>query len=252
MQTEETDLNDPRPTGLTIGLGMGANPDLVRMEAKLFEDNGIGKVRLFESPGEMVEALISKEIAAAVRGTLPAGPSMQALKTKLWLDKVMRAAMMEDSLGRLFFLYPVGIDEGRGRKEKVEAVRLMAPLIQRLGTPPKIAVLAGGRLEDRGRSKEIARSLDAAADVVSTLNEKGLDAENHGICIENALLGCNIVIAPDGISGNLVWRSLHYLGGCEVHGAPVLNTEHVFIDTSRARASYMSALMLAATLAQGD
>ncbi len=42
-------------------------------------------------------------------------------------------------------------------------------------------------------------------------------------------------IAPDGISGNIMFRTMHLVDGCISMGAPILNLDKVFIDTSRAR-----------------
>ncbi|MDL5501593.1 MAG: methyltransferase, partial [Candidatus Methanoperedens sp.] len=54
---------------------------------------------------------------------------------------------------------------------------------------------------------------------------------------------------PDGISGNLIFRTLVFLGGGYGHGAPVL-MEKVFVDTSRVGGHYTRAIMLASALVQ--
>jgi predicted methyltransferase MtxX (methanogen marker protein 4) len=56
------------------------------------------------------------------------------------------------------------------------------------------------------------------------------------------------VIAPDGITGNLIFRTLALLGGGRGHGAPVVNIDRIFVDTSRASADYTNAIMLAKSL----
>jgi len=68
------------------------------------------------------------------------------------------------------------------------------------------------------------------------------------ILIENAIETCGLIIAPDGISGNLVFRTLTFLGGGHGHGAPVVNISRIFVDTSRASPNYVNALLLAASL----
>jgi len=59
-----------------------------------------------------------------------------------------------------------------------------------------------------------------------------------------------VLIAPDGVSGNLIFRTLHFLGGWDALGAPVLNIGRVYVDTSRAKASYADSIELAASLAR--
>jgi predicted methyltransferase MtxX (methanogen marker protein 4) len=84
----------------------------------------------------------------------------------------------------------------------------------------------------------------AEAELVAQLG----DAEHCEILIENAVETCGIIIAPDGVSGNLVFRTLTFLGGGLGHGAPVVNISRIFVDTSRASPNYANALLLAAAL----
>ena len=58
----------------------------------------------------------------------------------------------------------------------------------------------------------------------------------------------DLVLAPDGVSGNLIFRTLHFVGGHEAYGAPVVNIPRVFVDTSRAKADFSAAVLLAAGL----
>ena len=46
-----------------------------------------------------------------------------------------------------------------------------------------------------------------------------------------------MVIAPDGICGNLIFRTLALLCGARSLGAPVL-MEKIFVDSSRARGNF--------------
>ena len=73
-------------------------------------------------------------------------------------------------------------------------------------------------------------------------------AEHCEILIEDAIKSCGLIIAPDGISGNLIFRTLTFLGAGFAHGAPVVNISKIFVDTSRASPNYTNALLLAASL----
>jgi predicted methyltransferase MtxX (methanogen marker protein 4) len=84
----------------------------------------------------------------------------------------------------------------------------------------------------------------AEAELVARLS----GAEHSEILIEDAVETCGLVIAPDGISGNLIFRTLVFLGAGHGHGAPVVNIGRIFVDTSRASPNYTNALLLAAAL----
>ncbi|MDD3398769.1 MAG: methanogen marker protein 4, partial [Candidatus Methanomethylophilaceae archaeon] len=58
----------------------------------------------------------------------------------------------------------------------------------------------------------------------------------------------NMIIAPDGMSGNIIFRALHFVGGCKALGAPVLNLEKVFVDTSRVKSDFQDSIALALRL----
>ena len=86
----------------------------------------------------------------------------------------------------------------------------------------------------------------AAAEKVALLG----NATHCEILIEDAVETCGLIIAPDGISGNLVFRTLVFLGGGHGHGAPVVNISRIFVDSSRASPDYSNALLLAASLSE--
>jgi predicted methyltransferase MtxX (methanogen marker protein 4) len=116
-------------------------------------------------------------------------------------------------------------------------------IAKKFGLPEKVGVLSGGRLGDIGRHKQVDSSM-ADAELVARLTGAG----HCEILIEDAIETCGLLIAPDGISGNLVFRTLVFLGGGHGHGAPVVNISKIFVDTSRASPNYTNALLLAVSL----
>ena len=102
-------------------------------------------------------------------------------------------------------------------------------------------------MEDRGRCERVDRSLLEGELIASLAREVGLAAEHKGILIENCR-GDDIVIAPEGVSGNLIFRTMLLLCGAQSYGAPVL-MDRVFIDSSRARGGFDGPVMLAGSLA---
>ena len=197
-----------------------------------------------ENPGQaLIDDLMAGKIDAAVRGTLPANSTLKALKIAEGVDHLERIALLETVQGKKFLLTPVGVDEGWTVSEKLELIKKGRLIAQKFGLPNKVGVLSGGRLGDVGRHSQVDASM-AEAELVARL----ADAAHCEILIENAVESCGLIIAPDGISGNLVFRTLTFLGGGHGHGAPVVNISRIFVDTSRASPNYANALLLAASL----
>lgn len=205
-----------------------------------------GRVPLKESktPEEdLSRDLFSGAIDAAVRGTLPANGTLRALKKAAGVDHLERIALLETAAGKKFLLTPVGVDEGSSVQEKIEFVRKGTAIAEKFGLPANVGILSGGRLGDIGRDKKVDRSM-ADAELVARIT----GAVHCEILIEDAIESCGVIIAPDGISGNLIFRTLTFLGNGKGHGAPVVNIDKIFVDTSRASPDYTNALLLAASL----
>ena len=247
----------------TVGIGIGADAEkVVRSAAALRgratvacycspETQGISdplpeNVRIVaraEPHEAMIADLFDTTIDAAVRGTLPANETLRALKRAAGVDHLERIALLETAGGKKFFLSPVGVDEGWTVAGKVELVKKGREIARRFGLPEKTGILSGGRFGDVGRHRQVDASM-ADAELVSRLT----GSVHCEILIEDAVESCGLVIAPDGIAGNLIFRTLTFLGAGHGHGAPVLNIDRIFVDSSRASPDYTDALMLAVAL----
>jgi putative methanogen marker protein 4 len=253
-----------RVVPVTVGIGIATGADKVL--ASLAAVSGGIRVELYTRPGtippgahpasvredptpeeELVRALMEGRIDAAVRGTLPSSTTLSFLKRAAGVPGLLRIALLETGDGRRFLLAPVGVDEGWTVAEKVELVERGRELAASVGLPPTVAVLSGGRKGDLGRHPQVDRTL-AEAEQVAALT-KATPAE---ILIEDAVGRFGMILAPDGISGNLIFRTLVLLGGGHGHGAPVVNLRRTFVDTSRATPDYARAINLAASLAKHE
>jgi putative methanogen marker protein 4 len=203
-------------------------------------------LRTSDRPGEsLVRALMEGGIDAAVRGSLPSRETLRALKEAARVDHLLRIAILATRRGRMFLLAPVGVDEGWTVAEKVELVERGRDLAARLGLPGEVSILSGGRLGDAGRHPAVDRTL-ADAELVARLT----GAVHREILIEEAIGTSGMILAPDGISGNLIFRTLVHLGEGRAHGAPVVNIDRIFVDSSRASPDYADALITASKLAK--
>lgn len=210
-------------------------------------DTDLNIVHSEEPSRKLIELLLSGEIDGAVRGTLSAIRTLSELKKSLKITKLYRVALLETADGKPFFLAPVGIDEGNSVDDKVELIKRGVEHFRRFGIEAKVGILSGGRFEDRGRDEHVDRTLAEAELLTEKVCRMGIDAKNYSILIEDAIKGADFIIAPDGISGNLIFRTLVFLGNGHGYGAPVL-MERVFVDTSRVGENYTRAIMLASAL----
>ncbi|MDV0442960.1 methanogenesis marker protein Mmp4/MtxX [Methanorbis rubei] len=195
---------------------------------------------------KIIDDLIAGTIDGAVRGTLPANDTLRYLKAACNVTRLERIALLETADHQKFFLAPVGVDEGWTVSEKVSLVLDARELARNFGISERTAILSGGRLGDIGRHQIVDKTIHDAEEVARLTG-----AEHREILIEDAVKDCGVIIAPDGISGNLIFRTLTFLGHGIGHGAPVVNISPVFVDSSRASAGYDGSLRLAAALVSG-
>jgi putative methanogen marker protein 4 len=229
---------------MKIAAGLGENQAIVRAAEKVdFE------VLLTESEDELLEMLFKKEVDAAVRGSLESSLIMAKIKERY--HDVYRASLLEVD-GHKLLLAPVGIDEGDTLEQKKNIIVYGAQLLSEMGLEPKIAILSGGRLQDVGRSQKIDDSIREAEELTRITRDK-YTVKHYFILIEDAVAqGSNLILAPDGICGNLIFRSLVFLGSIKSHGAVNLGIKEILIDTSRTQTEkgYLRALKLAKKLAE--
>ncbi len=233
---------------MRIAAGVGRNKKVLEASKSMnFE------VFFTESEEELVELLIKGYYDAAIRGSLSASKIITKFREK-YTNRISRASFF-DLNGHKFFLAPVGIDEGDSLDQKLHIAEAGSEFLKCMGMKPKIAVLSGGRAQDAGRSKKIDASLAEGELLTSILSDKYYEVvvKHYYILIEAAVEdGANLIIPPDGISGNLIFRTLAFLGGGKSNGAVTFGINEIFIDTSRSQdvEGYKRALELAHYLAE--
>ena len=206
-------------------------------------------VKGYADPEPMIRDLIDHKIDAAVRGAMGSLEVLRELKHQFHLKEVYRTAVLENGCGKQFLLTPVGIDEGRTAAQRIELVKTTIEYFVLVGWKLSVGILSKGRSEDASRGREIRRSLEEGESTAKRLNAMGIPAKHYSILLEDAVREADLVVAPDGVTGNLIFRSMHFVGGGKAYGAPVVNIPEVFVDTSRAKTDYSDAILLAAGLA---
>ena len=180
--------------------------------------------------------LKSNWIHAIVRGNLGSSKFLVNLKKHFNISEINRLALLETFDNIQFFYGPVGIDECNSIEQKILFVEKAIKQLTALKIDSKVSILSGGRLGDIGRYPRVDDSINIAEEVIKSLRLEFPDViiTHDEILIENAIHNkANIIIAPDGISGNLIYRTLVHLGGGKAYGAIYMDVDPIIIDTSR-------------------
>ena len=239
-----------READVTVGIGSSAPGDVADATARTAEATGLGRVVVYREPQDLVEALTDGTVNAAVRGTLSAHDVLPPLLRSTGVPSARRAALLVIEGNQGVMLAPVGIDEGLDLEERWELLLGSSLIMSSIGITPRVRVMSKGRPEDTDRGEDIALAQAECDTLRSRALAEGIEAECVGILVEQAMSSGNVVIAPDGVSGNLIFRSLHYVARMQSWGAIALALlPRVFVDTSRDKADLTGAVRLARALA---
>lgn len=224
----------------TVGIGLA---DGDPREPELLARAGFCPVTVYRGSSEMLSAWQTGQVAAAARGSLPSSAFLEELKSVSGSVFLRRVALLALPGGKPFLLGPVGIDEGGTLAGMRALVADCREFCAALGWEPRVAVLSAGRAEDRGRSAAIAGSIERGERLAS----EEPDVRHFNIIIEEALRWANCVIAPDGVTGNLIYRTLVHLGSGSSLGALYFPLSLRLADTSRNGSveEYLGAIALA-------
>ena len=146
----------------------------------------------------------------------------------------------------------MGIDEGNTVEDRYKLAIQCSDFLKQVGKKPKIAILAEGREDDFGRGKEVSNSLKESKKLTKLIQENTDDeVKNYHILIEKAINDkCNVIIAPNGRVGNIIFRTLVLLNSWPSYGAITFGMDRTYIDTSRDQSidGYVRSLILAELL----
>jgi len=233
----------------TIAIGIGKNCNIIQA-ISIFEKTYDANFILIDNDDELVSAILNDDIDAVVRGSLPASGVMKEVKKHF--PDISRATFVHGDEHE-FLLTAVGIDEGSTVEEKLKIAVECGNFLRKLSKEPKIAVLADGRKGDYGRSKKISKSIDDSETLTQLIEENtDFEVKNYYILIEQALKDdCNVLIAPDGIIGNIIFRTLILVNSWPSCGAITFGINGIYIDTSRDQSveGYLRSLKFAYKLA---
>ena len=236
----------------TIAIGVGENENIIQACHIFKEKHPKTELKLIYKDEDLVKAVLDDKIDGVVRGSLPASNIMKELKEHY--PNLSRATYVNGK-DYEFLLSPVGIDEGVSVEDKFEIAMNCCDFHKKLGKTPKIAVLAEGREDDFGRGSEVSNSIKDAKKLTKMIEETSEDVTNYFILIEKAMKdNCNVIIAPNGRVGNIIFRTLILLNSWPSYGAVTFGIDKTYIDTSRDQSieGYVRSLILVNDLAEHD
>jgi putative methanogen marker protein 4 len=235
----------------TIAIGVGENENIIQACHIFKEKHPKTDIKLIYSDEDLVKSVLDNNIDAVVRGSLPASNIMQELKQHY--PKLSRATYVHGD-DYEFLLSPVGIDEGKNVEERYEIALNCIEFLKKVGKKPKVAILAEGREDDFGRGREVSDSINDSKELTKLIEENtSEEVKNFFILIEKAIESkSNIIIAPNGRVGNIIFRTLVLLSSWPSYGAVTFGIDRVYIDTSRDQSidGYVRSLILANDLSE--
>ncbi|WP_409199407.1 methanogenesis marker protein Mmp4/MtxX [Methanobrevibacter sp. DSM 116169] len=218
---------------ITIAIGVGENKNILKA-IDIFKKDNDCKIIAIHDENELINSIYDKNTDIVIRGSLNSYNILKTLKSKN--PNISRATYIKSESNE-FLLSPVGIDEGNSIGEKFEIVKNSIKFLNDLGKTPKIAILSNGRKDDYGRCKDIDKSLKESEELYNIINDNlKVDIKNYYILIEDAIKEKNnIIITPNGIIGNYLFRTLVLIDSWPSCGAITFGLDKIYIDTSRSQ-----------------
>jgi predicted methyltransferase MtxX (methanogen marker protein 4) len=258
--------NDPRYRSITISGAIQAKKrdfvDPIIVGHNLGQNSNIEIKNCQDPILELKRMLIDGEVDGIVRGSLVAREFMNEIKNTENdnIDvKTAKLALIENEITqKSFFIAPIGVGEGNNIEDKVFILENCPKYISLLNKQPKVSVLSAGKPPiDLGINDEADKTIHNAELIVSKFKDK-MEIFSDGILIENSIeKDANFVLCMNGITGNLLYRSLVNLtaewksyGAILISNNPFLNKK-IIIDTSQFASlhEYRRSLIFASALA---
>jgi putative methanogen marker protein 4 len=242
---------------IVTGFDKNKNILLATDEANKIEDL---EVIVVKSEKQLFESIISKDVDAVVRGSFSSHTLMKRIKDH-YNKPINRATYIKHQIANEsyeFLISPVGIDEANSTEDKIILATQACNFLNNINLNLKIAILASGREDDYGRNNLIDESLKDSEELYNKIinNFKGrndIQVKQYYILLEKAIQEKNnLILFPNGIVGNFIFRSLVLLNSWNSYGAVALGIKDIFIDTSRDQSveGYLRSLKLAYQIAK--
>lgn len=221
--------------------------DIVLVGPEAIKDiEGFEKV-IDDNPEEKIASMLANdEVEGIVRGTIDDFMALEAYEKLTGEKYTISPGLMEDPLGRQFFLSPASNPEAWDKEGRLKIAEGIGAFVKEWGIEPKIAVFTGRRHDTYPRKKDIKEGVDGILNktyedaewIVSELKKKGLNAKNMAIDLNPAVeQGYNVLIPVNGMVGNQIFRVILFCGG-KILSATRLGFSRLYEDNSRTEKDY--------------
>jgi predicted methyltransferase MtxX (methanogen marker protein 4) len=213
---------------------------------KIKRIKGFKKIISADPERKLAEILVEGKVEGIVRGTLDDFKTYEAYQKMVGKDKtkeMVNLILLADVKGRQFYLSEASNPAGWTREEKIKSCeKIIRFMSEELKMKPKIGCITGVRHETFKRRKNIKKwpisylnqTYKDAQAIVRHFNKKGITAKNYAIELSTAVEdGCNIIVPPNGMVGNQIFRAVSLIGGGRIVICPRINLPHVYEDNSR-------------------
>ncbi|MFA7653648.1 MAG: hypothetical protein WCX97_01200 [Candidatus Magasanikbacteria bacterium] len=204
---------------------------------------------------KMIEMFKKGEINQFVRGQIDDFGLVDNFKKAFNIPVEVRrdtAGLVLDPKGHEFFIAGASNPDSQNYVDKR---RVTDGVIWLLDTyfkvKPKVAVMSTCRSGSYGRDPVMSATYEEAEKLVTELTERGIEARNVNIELEQAVAwGANIIVAARGAIGNQIFRTLYYLCGGKILCCPTyFPGQAIYEDDSRNETDYYPHLIAAAAWA---
>lgn len=212
---------------------------------------GFQKIISGEPEKNLAKMLFNKELEGIVRGTIDDFKTFEAYQALTGQEKTKEMAglgLVEDFYGHQFFLSSGSNPSGWTKEEKIKDCKGIIKFMRdELGIKPKIGFITGVRHETYERRKEakegvqkiLNQTYEDANFIIDYFTKQKIEAKNYTIEIETALKeGCNIIVPPNGMVGNQIFRTLVLIGGGKLLTGSRANLPHPYEDNSRSETDF--------------
>lgn len=193
---------------------------------------------------DLVQLAKDGKVDAIFRGNFDAVDLYDAIHDIYSFDKsvvmvapvlVRRVNTINDNLNAVRCVLPGSPSNYKGVKSKIENIDANIAFFESLGVKPRIGLLSAGKPTDVLEGiPEIDKTITEAEFLVNWYKEKGYEAKHFNHQVEYAMLDSEIVVYPDGISGNQGMRALMFFGDCEFLGGISTNLPFIYAQTAEA------------------
>jgi predicted methyltransferase MtxX (methanogen marker protein 4) len=200
---------------------------------------------------DLAKMLFNQEFDGIVRGTIDDFKTFEAYQMLIGQEKakqMIELGLMEDFYGRQFFISQASNPLGWSKEEKIKDCEGTIKFMKlELGLKPKIGFITGVRHETyerkkgtkKGVQKILNQTYEDADFIVDYFTKHKIEAKNYAIEIETALKeGCNIIVPPNGMVGNQIFRTLVLVGGGKFLACSRANFPHPYEDNSRSETDF--------------